>query len=184
MSEHVSFTFFLYLPFLHAIVLPEAQQSNPPTHFKSPGWRTICWLYYLPRHLPFCFSLNRHWIFTSSLFIFSKTFLNMSRFWALSIFFFSIPVCPHRLSRANHQHIFSRLAGVQFTDCITCFATNHFVSIWADSCLSASSLVLYIHTFFSLNMSEHVSCLSFIHLPFYHPTVPPQAQQSHPPTHF
>ena len=74
--------------------------------------------------------------------------LNMFRFWASSICLFSILVCPHRLSRAIRKHIFSCLVGAQFADCITCLATNHFVSIWADNCLSASSLALYIQTFF------------------------------------
>ena len=74
--------------------------------------------------------------------------LNMFRFWASSICLFSIPVCPHRLRRAIYQYIFSRLADVHFADCITCLTTNYFVSIWEDNCISASSLVLYIHAFF------------------------------------
>ena len=75
---------------------------------------------------------------------------------------FSIPVCYKRLSRAFHLHIFSHPAGTQCADCIMYLATNHFVSVWVDNCLSASSLVSHIYTFFSLNMSEHVSFLCFI----------------------
>ena len=75
---------------------------------------------------------------------------------------FSISVCYKRLSRAFHLHIFSHPAGTQCADCIMYLATNHFVSVWVDNCLSASSLVSHIYTFFSLNMSEHVSFLCFI----------------------
>ena len=75
---------------------------------------------------------------------------------------FSIPVCYKRLSRAFHLQIFSHPAGTQCADCIMYLATNHFVSVWVDNCLSASSLVSHIYTFFSLNMSEHVSFLCFI----------------------
>ena len=85
---------------------------------------------------------------------------------------FSIPVCYKRLSRAFHLHIFSHPAGTQCADCIMYLATIHFVSVWVDNCLSASSLVSHIYTFFSLNMSEHVSFLRYIHLPFLHPSVP------------
>ena len=75
---------------------------------------------------------------------------------------FSIPVCYKRLSRAFHLHIFSHPAGTQCADCIMYLATNHFVSVWVDNCLSTSELVSHIYTFFSLNMSEHVSFLCFI----------------------
>ena len=39
--------------------------------------------------------------------------------------FFCIIVPPH--SKAVHQHPFSRLAGAQFTDCMTCLLTNVFI---------------------------------------------------------
>ena len=104
MSKHVSFLCFFNLPFIHPSVLPKAQQNDPPTHFQSSGRRTVYWLQYLPRHQLFCFSLNRHCIFASSLF-----------------------------------------------------------------------------TFLSLNIYEHVSFPCFNHLPFFHPTVLHQAQQSASP---
>ena len=96
-------------------------------------------------------------------------FMNMFLFHVSIICHFSIPVCYNRLSRALHLYIFSHPAGAQFADCITCLASNHFVSVWADNCLSASSLVFYIYIqIFILNTSEHVSFLSLIHLLFLH----------------
>ena len=141
----------------------------------SPGQYTICWLHYLPRYQPFCFSLNRHCIFAGPLFFFflAWTYLNMFLSHVLLIFHSSVLVCYKKLSRAIHLYIFSRPAGAQLADCVTYLATNHFVSVGADNCLSASSLVLYIYTFFSLNMSKHLSFLCFIHLLFLHSSVPP-----------
>ena len=44
-------------------------------------------------------------------------------------FAFSPSQCARiaRLRRTIHQHIFSRLSGAQFTDCITCLSNTHFV---------------------------------------------------------
>ena len=96
----------------------------------------------------------------------------MLRFYVSFICPFFILMCSQRHNRAIHRPIFSRLAGAQFADCITCLAISHFVSVCAYSCLSASSLVSHIYTFFSLNMSEHVFFLRYMHLPFLHPSVP------------
>ena len=43
--------------------------------------------------------------------------------------YFLIPVCY----RETNQYIFSSPAGTQFADCITCLATNNFVSVWTDT---------------------------------------------------
>ena len=96
----------------------------------------------------------------------------MLRFYVSFICPFFTLMYSQRLNRAIHRPIFSRLAGAQFADCITCLAISHFVSVCAYSCLSASSIVSHIYTFFSLNMSEYVSFLRYIHLPFLHPSVP------------
>ena len=50
---------------------PKGSAEQPfPAHFQSPGRRKIWSLYYLPHHHHFVFSLNRHCIFTSALYIF------------------------------------------------------------------------------------------------------------------
>ena len=41
MSEYVSFLCSMFLPSFHSSVLLQAQQSDPPTHFQSPGRHTI-----------------------------------------------------------------------------------------------------------------------------------------------
>ena len=71
---------------------------------------------------------------------------------------FHVPHLLVRLSRAI-QHIFSRLAGTQYTDCITCLTSTHFVWVCTHHPNFASLLI-----FMSLNMSicftPNVSCLS------------------------
>ena len=70
----------------------------------------------------------------------------MFRFWTSSICLFSIPVCPYRLSRAIFQHIFSRLAGAQFADFITCLASHYFVfSLCKQFLLSQFTCFTYTH---------------------------------------
>ena len=128
---------------------------------------SICWLHHLPPHQPFCFSLNRHCIFASSLFSSTRQFHPWAcLFSMLYPPFFHPSVCYKRLSRAIHSHNRSHPAGTQFLCCITCLAISHFVSVWVYSCLSANSLVWHIYTFLSLNMPEHVFFLFHIHLPF------------------
>ena len=58
-----------------------------------------------------------------------RTSLNMFLYHVSFICHFSIPACYKRLSRAIHRHSFSHLARAQFSDCITCLATNNFVAI-------------------------------------------------------
>ena len=162
MSEHASFLYFIYLSFLHPNVLPKAQQSYLPTHFWSPGWRTICWLYYLPRHQPLCFGLNRDCIFTSSLFTILSFNMSTHVHFPWFICHFSILVYYKRLSRAIHPHNFSCPAEAQFAHCITCLSTGHFDLFWARNCLSARSLVSHIYThslvWICLNMFRFISC--------------------------
>ena len=164
MCEHVSFLCFIYLLFLHPSVL---------------AWPTNNLLIALPASLPtilFQFEQTLHFRRSTLFFFFffwAWTYLNMFLFHVLFILYSSVLVSYKKLSRAIHLYIFSRPAGAQLADCITFLATNHFVSVWADNCLSASSLVLYVYTLFSLNMSKHLSFLCFIHLLFLHSSVPP-----------
>ena len=58
------------------------------------------------------------------------------------------------------QHIFSRLAGAQFADCITCFANTHFALVRTDYHNFTSLLI-----FFCLNMSVYVSFPMFYSFP-------------------
>ena len=73
MSKHVSFLSFTHFPFLHPSVPPQSQQSHSPAHLELPGWRIICWFYYLPRHQPFCFSLSRQLPFNQFTFLYIYT---------------------------------------------------------------------------------------------------------------
>ena len=85
--------------------------------------------------------------------------LNMSEhvsFLCFILCLFSVYLCPHRLSRATYQHIFSRLVGAQFADCITCLANTYFVLVCTGYYIFASLLI-----FLSLNMSVYVSFLLF-----------------------
>ena len=82
----------------------------------------------------------------------------MFRSYASSICLFSIPVCPHRLSRAIHQHIFCRLASAQFADYITASPT-HILFWFAQTITFSPVYLLYIFEF------EHV-CTCFI--PMFH----------------
>ena len=81
----------------------------------------------------------------------------MFRFWASSICLLSIPLCPHRLSRAILQHIFSCLAGAQFADCITCLVNYHFVFILSIQ-LPFSEFTCFTYTHFLVSICLKMSC--------------------------
>ena len=66
----------------------------------------------------------------------------MFHFCVSSICLFSIQVCPHRLSRAVHQHFFSRLTCAQFNDSITCLANTYFILVCTDYYIFAILLIL------------------------------------------
>ena len=78
--------------------------------------------------------------------------LNMFRFCVSSICHFSIQVCPHRLSRAIHQHFFSRLTCAQFTDSINCLTNTYFILVCTDYYIFVILLI-----FLNLIMSVYVS---------------------------
>ena len=60
----------------------------------------------------------------------------------------SIPVSSRRLSRAIHQHTFSRLAGAQFTDSMTCLTSQTFLFCFSHSIsFSPVFLCLSLHMF-------------------------------------
>ena len=126
-----------------------AEQFTDPFLVAWPAHNLL--LHYLPHHLPFCFGLNRHCVFASSLFTvlsFNKP-IHVPVPWFIC--HFSVPVCYCRLSRAIYSHNFSHPAGAHFAHCNTCLATSHFVfvSVWAHNFLSASSLFLHRNTFLS-----------------------------------
>ena len=66
-------------------------------------------------------------------------------------FVFHVPHLIARLSRTIHPHIFSRLTGAQYTDCVTCLAKTRSVLVCTNYPSFTSSL-----TFLSLNMSLYV----------------------------
>ena len=111
------------------------------------------------------FPLNRHCIFASSLLKILSLNIPAHVPFPWFICYFSIPLYYKRLTRTIHLHNFSRPAGAQFAYCITCLATSHFVSFRANNCLSARSLVSYIHPLFRLNMSEYVLFHFMFHVP-------------------
>ena len=159
--------------------------AEPPTHKYLDTWLLHNLLIVLPASPSIILFQVEHAIAFQPVhlyYIYTLFTLNISEY--VSLLSFLIPVCPHRLSRAIHQHIFSCLASAQLADCITCFTTNYFILVWAHNYLSDNSL-LYRHPFvFIFNMSEHVSLLNFIHLPLPYPSVLLQAQQSHPRAQF
>ena len=64
------------------------------------------------------------------------------------IYYPSIPMCSCRLSRAIHQHTFSRLAGAQFINCITCLSSQTFLfCCFTHYCLFAGFLCLRLYMF-------------------------------------
>ena len=91
----------------------------------------------------------------------------MFRFWDSSICLFSNPVCLYRDSTTIHQHIFTCLAGAQFTDCITYLPNTHFVLVCTDYHIFANSLII---CFCSLDMPAHVLFPCFTHLLSFHPS--------------
>ena len=160
----------IYLLFLHPSVLQKAQQSDPPRHFQYPAITQCadCIMYLATNHFVSVWVDNC--LSTSELVSHIYTFfsLNMSEhvsFLCFILCLFSIYLCPHRLSRATHQHIFSCLAGAQFADCITCLANTYFVLVCTGYYIFASLLI-----FLSLNMSVYVSFLCFTS---FHPSVLP-----------
>ena len=169
MSEHVSFLCFMYLIFLHPSVLPKAQHINPLTHFSRLASTQFA-------DCITCLASNHFvsvWTDTAFLPVHSLQFwiwtcLNMFHFHVLLICHFSIPVCNKRLSRRS-----------TYTFLVAWLVHNLLIALppspptILSNCLSASSLVLYIYTFFSLNMPKHLSFLCFIHLLFLHSSVPP-----------
>ena len=88
--------------------------------------------------------------------------LCMYMFWSPCFVLFcshSIPVCSCRLRGAILPHIFSRLAGAQFTVCMTYFTLQTFL-FWFPQTLAFSPL----HLCLTLNTSEHTLLLCFMHL--------------------
>ena len=99
-------------PISHCQPPPSSQQGK--TFIQSLVLR----VYYLPCDQQSCLSLNRT-AFQPLHFC----------FYVSSICHFFNPVCSQKLSRVIHRPIFSCLEGAQFADCITSFATNHFVLV-------------------------------------------------------
>ena len=100
-----------------------------------------------------------------------------------NVLFLGPSVPPQRLSRTIHQHIFGRMSGTQFTDCITYLAHTHFVLV----CTHYHVCQFTYYMLLSLEMSAHVSLPCFTHLLSFHPSELPQAQRSNngpPPKRF
>ena len=147
---------FSFICNLSIAVCPHmAQQSNLPTHFLSPGRRTICWLHNL-LHLTnifFCFQQTIAFspVYSCLIFIMS---LHVSFFCHLSI-----PVCSLGLSRAINQHIFNCLAGTQSVDRTTCLTLQIYLCFNFSRQLHSRQFI-YVWVGICLNM--FCSCVSFI----------------------
>ena len=104
--------------------------AEPPTHKYLDTWLLHNLLIVLPASPSIILFQVEHAIAFQPVhlyYIYTLFTLNISEY--VSLLSFLIPVCPHRLSRAIHQHIFSCLASAQLADCITCFTTNHFILV-------------------------------------------------------
>ena len=88
----------------------------------------------------------------------------MFRFHISFMCHFFTPVCSHRLSSAIHQTFFSRLAGAQFADRITCLAPavlfqfEHTLSKLTCFTHAHTHTHTHTHTFFSLNICLKTFC--------------------------
>ena len=76
----------------------------------------------------------------------------------------SIPVCSRRLSRAIHQHTFSRLASAQFTDCMTCLTSKTFLfCLFTHYCIFASfSMFEFAHVWACICLHMFISMFLFV----------------------
>ena len=97
------------------------------------------------RYCAYCSRLNPE-VRGEHLGVWKRICLNMSQYLSFC-FMFDVPHPLARLSRVI-QHIFSRLAGAQYSDCITYLANTHFVWVCTNHPNFASLFIFMI-----LNMS-------------------------------
>ena len=137
-----------FVSMFHLFAISSSQCTPTGSAERSTDPFLVAWAAHnLLTALPFCFCLNRHYIFAISLFIFLSFNMpeHISFLWFIC--YFSIPVRYKRLSRVIYPHNFNCSASTQSSYCITCLATSHLVAVWADNCLSASSCFSYAHNF-------------------------------------
>ena len=84
---------------------------------------------------------------------------------------------PTWLSRAIHQHTFSRLAGAQFTDCMTCPTSQRFFILFFHTLLHFCQ---FFNVLVCTCLSSHAYSYVFINLQSFRLSVPPHgsAEQS------
>ena len=133
------------------------------------AWLANSLLITLPAsHQPFCFSLSiLSALIQFTCFTHIHTFfsLNMSEYVSFC-FMFHVPHLLARLSRAT-QHIFSRLADAQYTDCNICLPSTHFVWVCTNHPNFASSLTsefAHVYMYFISNVLR-LSTLTCPHRP-------------------
>ena len=119
-------------------------------------------------HQPFCFSLStlsplsQFTCFTHIHTFFSLNFSEYVSF----CFMFHVPHLLARLSGAI-QHIFSCLAGAQYTDCNTCLPSTYFIWVCTNHLNFASSLTsefAHVYMYCIPNVSR-LSTLACLHRP-------------------
>ena len=120
---------------------------------------------HLPRDQLFCLGLNRTPFFLVQFCIFEFEYvpacfvsISLYRFYAIS----SPQWAPLSSAELFTDPFFSRLAGAQFADNITCLPPA--VLFQFEHTLSQFTCFTHIHTFFSLNMSEYISFLFMFHV--------------------
>ena len=128
-------------PISHCQPQPSSQEGKT---FIQPS---VLRMYYLPRDQQFHLGFNRTAFLPVHCYIFECEYV---RTHFVSIFLYLLLLHPsvlQRLSRAIRGPIFSRLAGTQFADYITCLTTNHFVLAWTDTAfLPVHSLLFWVST--------------------------------------
>ena len=89
-------------------------------------------------------------------------------------FCFSFTILVHNSFQVRYTNtFFSCLASAQFADCMTCLAIQRILFPFEQTIAFSP-----VHICLSLNMSEYISILRFLHLQSFHPSVLPYTQQS------
>ena len=101
MLEYVSFLCSIYLQSIHTNVLPQAQQSDSPTHFSSLAIAKFADCMTCLALQMFLFWFRQTIEFFPVYFCLVWICLNMFPSYISFLCNLSIPVCSHRLSRAN-----------------------------------------------------------------------------------
>ena len=162
--SHVSFISYPSIPGC-SCRLSRAIHQHTFSHLAGTQF-TDCMTCLTSQTFLFCFS---HTIALSpvflclSLLMFELVFVFTCLFSCFHLFtVFPSKCAPTWLSRAIHQHTFSRLAGAQFTDCMTCLTSQMFLFYFPHTIA-----FLPVFQYFSLHMFELVFLFTCLFLCFH-----------------